>query len=220
MRTIDQIRYITAKEYAEMVGITPGRVSQLKASLPFVKFEDLGVELINFELIEIQQQEKLLAQSKFETTTAIHALSYKDLGNFFAKFALEMVRSKGNADQLLEEASERCRLLAEKNSELKEESEQARIKVGEIVEELSYTKNLLQSTKTELEEKTQQLHTLTTAYQKAENELKELTERNTHHQHQITLLTTENQTAAARLEAQAFLKKELQDLKKLIIQKK
>lgn len=103
MRTIDGIRYISAKECAEMLNLTVGRVSQIKSELPFVKIEEFGIELINYDLLELQQQEKGLALGKFETTTPVQTLSYKDLGNFFAKFALDLVQFKGNADMKLEE---------------------------------------------------------------------------------------------------------------------
>ena len=43
MRKIDGITYISAKEYAEMMNLTVGRVSQIKTELPFVKFEEFGI---------------------------------------------------------------------------------------------------------------------------------------------------------------------------------
>jgi hypothetical protein len=98
MRKIDGISYISAKEYAEMMNLTVGRVSQIKAELPFVKFEEFGIELINFDLLTLSQTEKTLAQAKFQTTTPIHELSYKDLGNYFGKFVMDLVAFKGLAD--------------------------------------------------------------------------------------------------------------------------
>jgi len=98
MRTIDGIKYISAKEYAEMMNLTVGRVSQLKSELPFVKFEEFGIEVINFELLSLSQHEKALAQTKFQTATPIHELSYKDLGVYFGKFVMDLVTFKGAAD--------------------------------------------------------------------------------------------------------------------------
>jgi uncharacterized coiled-coil DUF342 family protein len=98
MRTIDGTRYMSAREYADFANLTPGRVSQLKAELPFVRFEEFGIDLINFDLLDLQQNEKALAQSKYETSNPIHQYSYKDLGNFFGKFAMDLVQFKGNAD--------------------------------------------------------------------------------------------------------------------------
>jgi hypothetical protein len=98
MRTIDGTRYMSAREYADFANLTPGRVSQLKAELPFVRFEEFGIDLINFDLLDLQQSEKVLAQSKYETINPLHLYSYKDLGNFFGKFAMDLVQFKGNAD--------------------------------------------------------------------------------------------------------------------------
>ncbi len=98
MKTIDGVRYISAKEYAEIMNLTVGRVSQLKSELPFVKFEEFGIEVINFDLLSLSQSEKTLAQAKFETGTPIHSLSFKDLGNYFAKFAMDSISFKGSAD--------------------------------------------------------------------------------------------------------------------------
>ncbi len=98
MRKIDGITYISAKEYAEMMNVTVGRVSQIKTELPFVKFEEFGIELINFDLLTLSQAEKTLQQAKFQTTTPIHELSYKDLGNYFGKFIMDLVTFKGLAD--------------------------------------------------------------------------------------------------------------------------
>ena len=114
MRTIDGVRYISAKEYAEMKGFTVGRVSQLKLELPFVKFDEFGIELINFDLIELSETERTLAQTKFQTVTPIHELSYKDLGNYFGKLTMDLVNFKGGADIKIEDLQAKSNDLRQK----------------------------------------------------------------------------------------------------------
>ena len=115
MRKIDGIAYISAKEYAEMMNLTVGRVSQIKAELPFVKFEEFGIELINFDLLTLSQTEKTLQQAKFQTATPIHELSYKDLGNYFGKFMMDLVTFKGLADSQIADLQEKATDLHQKS---------------------------------------------------------------------------------------------------------
>ena len=121
MRTIDGTRYIAAKEYADIMGITVGRVSQLKAELPFVKMEEFGIEVINFDLLDLQLKEKTFAQTKFETSNPLHSYTYKDLGNFFSKFALDLVQFKGNAEMRIEELQNKNQELAQVKTDLERE---------------------------------------------------------------------------------------------------
>ena len=121
MRTIDGTRYIAAKEYADIMGITVGRVSQLKAELPFVKMEEFGIEVINFDLLDLQLKEKTFAQTKFETSNPLHSYTYKDLGNFFSKFALDLVQFKGNAEMRIEELQNKNQELAQIKTDLERE---------------------------------------------------------------------------------------------------
>lgn len=103
MRTIDGVKYISVKEYAEIKEISVGRVSQLKQDLPVVKFEEFGIELINFELISLSDTEKTLAQTKFQTSTPIHELSYKELGNYFGNFIMDLTKFKSTADLMIDD---------------------------------------------------------------------------------------------------------------------
>ena len=130
MRKIDGISYISAKEYAEMMNLTVGRVSQIKAELPFVKFEEFGIELINFDLLTLSQTEKTLAQAKFQTATPIHELSYKDLGNYFGKFIMDLVTFKGLADSQIAD-------LQEKTTDLRQKSEIVENEKATLSDELS-----------------------------------------------------------------------------------
>ena len=115
MRKIDGITYISAKEYAEMMNLTVGRVSQIKTELPFVKFEEFGIELINFDLLTLSQTEKTRQQAKFQTATPIHELSYKDLGNYFGKFMMDLVTFKGLADSQIADLQEKATDLHQKS---------------------------------------------------------------------------------------------------------
>ena len=130
MRKIDGISYISAKEYAEMMNLTVGRVSQIKTELPFVKFEEFGIELINFDLLTLSQTEKTLAQAKFQTATPIHELSYKDLGNYFGKFIMDLVTFKGLADSQIAD-------LQEKTTDLRQKSEIVENEKATLLNELS-----------------------------------------------------------------------------------
>jgi hypothetical protein len=137
MRTIDGTRYISAREYADFANLTPGRVSQLKAELPFVRFEEFGIDLINFDLLDLQQNEKALAQSKYETSNPIHQYSYKDLGNFFGKFAMDLVQFKGNADFKISEIQEKANSLFQEKEVLLEEKRESLKREDKLNETLS-----------------------------------------------------------------------------------
>ncbi len=121
MRKIDGISYISAKEYAEMMNLTVGRVSQIKTELPFVKFEEFGIELINFDLLTLSQTEKTLQQAKFQTVTPIHELSYKDLGNYFGKFIMDLVTFKGLADSQIADLQEKTATLTQQSEIIENE---------------------------------------------------------------------------------------------------
>jgi DNA repair exonuclease SbcCD nuclease subunit len=139
MRAIDGTRYISAREYAEMMNLTPGRVSQMKAELPFVKFEEFGVEVINFDLLELGEHQKALAQSRFETTSNLMSYSYKDLGNFFGKLLHDLVQFKGNADIRIKELDGQNQQLAKWMNEAEDRKAEAEAKAVEL------EKNLLET---------------------------------------------------------------------------
>lgn len=149
MRTIDGIKYISAKEYAEIKDITVGRVSQLKSDLPFVKFEEFGIELINFDLISLSDMEKTLAQTKFQTATPIHELSYKDLGNYFGKFVMDLVNFKGSADIKIDD-------LQAKTHDLRQKLEISENAKSELSNQVSSLEFKVRDLTCELEEKVQE----------------------------------------------------------------
>ena len=103
MQNINGTNYVSFKEYAELKGKTAGRIYQLKNELPVVKFEDLGVELINFDLLQLSETEVNLAQSKFQTTQALHTYDYKQLSLFFADMIKGNFEARSNAETLLRE---------------------------------------------------------------------------------------------------------------------
>jgi chromosome segregation ATPase len=103
MQNINGTNYVSFKEYAELKGKTAGRIYQLKNELPVVKFEDLGVELINFDLLQLNETEVNLAQSKFQTTQALHTYDHKQLSLFFADMIKGNFEARSNAETLLRE---------------------------------------------------------------------------------------------------------------------
>ena len=125
MQNINGTNYVSFKEYAELKGKTAGRIYQLKNELPVVKFEDLGVELINFDLLQLSETEANLAQSKFQTTQALHTYDHKQLSLFFADMIKGNFEARSNAETLLrekelvlEEQSKTILELSEKNKSL------------------------------------------------------------------------------------------------------
>lgn len=125
MRTIDGTRYISASEYADTKGISKGRVSQLKSTLPFERFDDIGVELINYDLLELELDERRLMDLKYSSQRALHQYSYGQLGKFFAKLLGELTKAEGEAkeqavslEELLNAAKSDLALARKANEEL------------------------------------------------------------------------------------------------------
>ena len=147
MQNINGTNYLSFKEYAELKGKTAGRIYQLKNELPVVKFEDLGVELINFDLLQLNETEVNLAQSKFQTTQALHTFDHKQLSLFFVDMIKGNVEARSNAETLLrekegmmEEQSKIIGELTEKNKSLDSLLSQAQ------EEKLSLTESLREKT--------------------------------------------------------------------------
>jgi hypothetical protein len=103
MKNINGTQYISVKEYAEMKNLTPGRIYQLKNELPFEKFDDLGVELINFDLLQLSEKENSLAMAKFQTSQALHTYDYKQLGLLVADMFKTSNEVRTNSETLLRE---------------------------------------------------------------------------------------------------------------------
>ena len=125
MRTIDGTRYISASEYADTKGISKGRVSQLKSTLPFERFDDIGVELVNYDLLELELDERRLMDLKYSSQRALHQYSYGQLGKFFAKLLGELTKAEGEAkeqavslEELLNAAKSDLALARKANEEL------------------------------------------------------------------------------------------------------
>ena len=118
MKNINGTQYISVKEYAQMAGVSNARVSQMKADLPFEKFEDLGVELINYDLLKLSESQELFSKSHYQTSIPIHTYTYKDLGNFFAKFSLDLISQRNNAETLTKEYEEKINSLKKENERL------------------------------------------------------------------------------------------------------
>jgi chromosome segregation ATPase len=125
MQNINGTNYVSFQEYAQIKGKTVGRIYQLKSELPVVKFDDLGVELINYDLLQLSETEVNLAQSKFQTTQALHTYDHKQLSLFFADMIKGNFEARSNVETLLrekelvlEEQSKTILELSEKNKSL------------------------------------------------------------------------------------------------------
>jgi chromosome segregation ATPase len=141
MQNINGTNYISFREYAELKGKTAGRIYQLKNELPVVKFEDLGVELINFDLLQLSETEVNLAQSKFQTTQALHTYDHKQLSLFFAEMIKGNSEARTNAETLLrekelvlEEQSKTIQELTERGKSLEDSLSQTQTKNGDLTE--------------------------------------------------------------------------------------
>ena len=110
MRIIDGRRYISVKEYAELKGINISRVSQLKKTgeLPFVEFKDLGISLIDFELLELTNQDKRFAITKFHVPMELNTISVLDTGRYFMKTLCDLLDNNTSEEIVIkdEEISE------------------------------------------------------------------------------------------------------------------
>jgi DNA repair exonuclease SbcCD ATPase subunit len=240
MRTIDGTRYISAREYAEMANLTPGRVSQLKAELPFVKFEEFGIELINFDLLDLQQNEKVLAQSKYETTNPIHQYSYKDLGNFFGKFAMDLVQFKGNADFKINEIQERANQLMQDKENLENEKRDSVNREKGLNEQLSNLKQeydvmqgKMNALGTQFEEVNESKNSLSETYEilVKENDELRIVHNDLKHDVEIKIIENKNlhseneglksrvQSLESSLQTETKFREEFKDFKELVMKK-
>jgi chromosome segregation ATPase len=169
MQNINGTNYVSFKEYAVIKGKTAGRVYQLKNELPVVKFEDLGVELINFDLLQLSDTEVNLAQSKFQTTQALHTYDHKQLSLFFADMIKGNFEARGNAETLLrekelvlEEQSKRILELTEKNKSLEGLLSQAQEENLSLTESLQEKTDALEKADALITEQNSELLALTT----------------------------------------------------------
>lgn len=121
MRNIGGTNYISAKEYASMKNISEARVSQMKSELPFEKLEDIGVSLINFDLLQLLESEISFAQTQFQTTQPIHTYSYKDLGLFLADMIKTSNEARANSEVIIREKDEQLAKTLQKKQELERE---------------------------------------------------------------------------------------------------
>ena len=121
MRNIGGTNYISAKEYAAMKNISEARVSQMKSELPFEKLEDIGVSLINFDLLKLSDLEISFAQTQFQTTQSIHTYSYKDLGLFLADMIKTANDTRANSELIIREKDEQLAKALQKKQELERE---------------------------------------------------------------------------------------------------
>ena len=181
MQNINGTNYISFKEYAELKGKTAGRIYQLKSELPVVKFDDLGVELINYDLLQLSETEANLAQSKFRTTQALHIFDHKQLSLFFMEMIKGNMEARTDAETLLrekevvmEEQSNTILELTEKNKSLDSRLSQAQEENVGLTESLQEKTDALEKADALISELHLNVEGLTTDKQAALNLVEEL----------------------------------------------
>jgi chromosome segregation ATPase len=168
MQNINGTNYISFQEYAQIKGKTVGRIYQLKSELPVVKFDDLGVELINHDLLKLSETEVNLAQSKFQTTQALHTYDHKQLSLFFADMIKGNFEARSNAETLLrekelvmEEQIQTIQELSEKNKSLNESLSQTQEENFNLTETLQEKNDTLEKADALIAEQNSNLLSLT-----------------------------------------------------------
>lgn len=171
MKNINGTNYVSVKEYAEMKGLTAGRIYQLKNELPFEKFDDLGVELINFDLLSLSEKEISLAHTKFQTTHALHTYDYKQLGLFVADTLKSSNDARANAEVILKEKDI---LVEQKNTAI----ENLHLKNEELSRDLANLTQENEALTQSLSAKSQSLESLTHVFEEQKVKVVELTTDN------------------------------------------
>jgi hypothetical protein len=168
MQNINGTNYISFQEYAQIKGKTVGRIYQLKSELPVVKFDDLGVELINHDLLKLSETEVNLTQSKFQTTQALHTYDHKQLSLFFADMIKGNFEARSNAETLLrekelvmEEQIQTIQELSEKNKSLNVSLSQAQEENFNLTETLQEKNDTLEKADALITEQNSNLLSLT-----------------------------------------------------------
>jgi chromosome segregation ATPase len=168
MQNINGTNYISFQEYAQIKGKTVGRIYQLKSELPVVKFDDLGVELINHDLLKLSETEVNLTQSKFQTTQALHTYDHKQLSLFFAEMIKGNIEARTNAETLLrekelvmEEQVQTIQELSEKNKSLSVSLSQAQEENFNLTETLQEKNDTLEKADALIAEQNSNLLSLT-----------------------------------------------------------
>ncbi len=213
MRKIDGITYISAKEYAQMMNLTVGRVSQLKAELPFVKFEDFSIELINFDLLTLSQTEKTLQQTKLQTLTPIHELSYKDLGNYFGKFIMDLVAFKSLADTQITGLQEKTETLENEKTTLLSQFSTITAEIAALKPLLEQERQINEHLKAALLEEQTANQAISLQADQFSKELEYLKTLKTEEKHVLEIKIIENENLKARIAAMELTIKNETDFK-------
>lgn len=225
MQNINGTNYISFQEYAQIKGKTVGRIYQLKNELPVVKFDDLGVELINYDLLQLNDTEANLAQSKFQTTQALHTFDHKQLALFFAEMIKGNSEARTNAETLLrekevvmEEQSNTILELTEKNKSLDSRLSQAQEKNVGLTESLQDKTDALEKAGAFIKELHLEIEGLTTDKKAALDLGEELRMAQQKLQTELDLKTAENvglmKEQTLRVSQISGLNKEVEKLQK------
>lgn len=140
MRTIDGTRYMSAGEYASLKNISKGRVSQIKSTLPFERFDDIGVDLINMDLLELQENEHRLLELQYSTKVAIHQYSYQQLGQFFAKLLGDLTETTEAAKKKVLIIEEQWRVAKSDLAHTKQQNQSLKDQITDLEQQLANLK--------------------------------------------------------------------------------
>ena len=118
---INGIECMSLKSYSELKGISLSRVSQLKATLPIVEFEDINQPFINISALDLQDEVVKAAPLDFTTREPLTTLSLPQLGDYFQALIARLTKQKTSADQLREQAEENLRRAQQQTQNLQQE---------------------------------------------------------------------------------------------------
>ena len=229
MRNINGTNYMSVKEYAALKNVTIGRISQIKSDLPFEKMEDLGVELINFDLLELEEKEIVHAQTKFQTTHSLHTYTYKQMGMFVVEMVKTGNETRANAetlmiekDAILEERNNQVSDLQETNKELNRILKETQQKNNDLStnlqttleevkmlnEALAFQKEVCQGLEIEKQSHLKTIESLNTIQQKQQSdfEIKVIENQGLVKENSIHIIQNENLTTEINREKQSVEK--------------
>lgn len=142
MITIDGRPYITVKEYATLLGVTPARVNQLKNSLPIRSFTEPSMDLIDVHLLTTMQKAEEVKASLVGSPPPLPDLTLDQLGNFLITLIQNYQQQTATAVAEQQEATRQRDTLLEENQRLESDLKQL---------QASYTSRLADDTKTLME---------------------------------------------------------------------
>jgi hypothetical protein len=173
MLIVDGIRWITAKEVAEIKGISPQMVSHLKSQgkINSKVFENLNkIELFNLDLMELSEQESKNAQTKFTTSQNIFTMSVSEFALFISKTFNDLSDFKNNADRIEAEQVAKIGEMTAKWQKAEEDLGKALDREDALRDSFDRYKKEFSEMQAELYRANEACSTLSSALQQAKNE--------------------------------------------------